>query len=133
VDVDRESAFVRAFIVPAKRDRYLQLLANPRRRARILADLYHVLPVIPERTTKIASRLHFPGPVAHLLARKGAGETCYLISPERDLDQREMGLQEAIETLIMEDCVAIACCIPGRLAYYNAERGGAILERRPDD
>lgn len=128
--MNQEEAFARAFIVRAKQERYLQLLANPRRRPKFLNVLYHqlALDTVPTKITRIASRDHFPEPVGTQLKQKGAGPACYLISPEQDLDQREMPLGEALETLIREDCVAIASCLAGKLAYYKAELEGHLLE-----
>ena len=127
----QEEAFVHAFIVPGKRGRYLQLLASPSRRKKILGALYHSLDVIPERTTRIENRDHTSERVEQLLRRKGAGPTCYLISPETELDQQEMPLREALETLIDQDGTAIACCLEGRLAYYKAELSQYLLEHLP--
>lgn len=116
---EQEEAFVRAFIVPDKKERYSLLLANPKRRRKLLGALYHSLDAIPARMTPIANRDHSPAAIETLLKHKGAGPTCYLISPEKDLDQQEMPLREAIDRLILPDSVAIACCLPGRLAYYK--------------
>jgi hypothetical protein len=38
-----EEAFVRSFIVPKKRDRYLRLLGHPKHRAKLLDRLNHNL------------------------------------------------------------------------------------------
>lgn len=131
--MEQEEAFVRAFIVRAKQERYLQMLANPKRRRKFLHVLYHQLAfkAIPAKTTAIASHDHFPEPVEKKLKQKGAGPTCYLISPEEELDQREMPLREALETLRREDCVGVACCLAGKLAYYKAEMEGYILASQP--
>ena len=76
--MDREEALVRAFIVPRKQDRYLQLLANPKRRGKFLSVMYHQLAfdVVPAKLTRIASCDHFPEPVERQLTQKGAGPTC---------------------------------------------------------
>ena len=132
MEANQEEAFVRAFIVPEKRERYLSILANPRHRVKVLKELYHGLGTISARITRIANRDHYPEPVEKLLRQKGAGSVCYLISPERDLDQQEMPLREMLDKLILQDGVAIACCIPGRLAYYKAELAGYILEHKPE-
>ncbi|MDQ2798906.1 MAG: hypothetical protein M3Y13_04600 [Armatimonadota bacterium] len=133
MDTNQEEAFVHAFIVPDKRERYLQILASPRRREKVLRLLYHSLDLIPARTTSIANRDHGIEPVEKLLRSKGAGSMCYLISPERELDQKEMALREALETLITQDGVAIVCCLPGRLAYYKAELSQYVLEHLPSE
>lgn len=127
----QEEAFVRAFIVPDKQDRYLQLLASPSRRKKILGVLYHSLDTISQRATRIENRDHTSERVEQLLRRKGAGPACYLISPETELDQQEMPLREALETLIDQDGTAIVCCLEGRLAYYKAELRQCILECQP--
>jgi len=123
-----EEVFGRAFIVPDKKDRYLQILANPGKRKKILGQLYHNLDTIVARSMPIANRGNHADFIVKLLRQKGAGQACYLISPEQELDQREMPLQEAIEMLISHDSTAVACCIPGRLAYYKAEMEQYILE-----
>lgn len=117
--------------MPEKRERYSQLLANPKRRAKLLGAMYHNLDAIPTRMLPIANGNHTPEAVERLLKQKGAGPTCYLISPERDIDQREMPLHEAVNSLISQDSVAVACCIPGRLAYYKAELEQYVLEHKP--
>jgi len=131
MQADQEEAFIRAFIVPEKRERYLSILANPRRRAKVLNELYHGLDTVAARQTRIANRDHHPEPVEKLLRQKGARPICYLISPERDLDQQEMPLREVLDRLINQDGVAIACCVSGRLAYYKAELAGYFLEHKP--
>ncbi len=131
MDILQEEAFVRAFIVPEKQERYLLFLANPKRRWKILRTFYHTLSVVESRATRITGREQFPEPLEAMLKRKGAGPACYLISPVSDLDQREMPLREALDTLIMEDRTAVACCLPGRLACYKAEQGVYLLEYNP--
>ena len=123
-----EEAFVYAFIVPNKRDRYTQMLANPSKRKKILVQLYHHLDTIASRTCRIENSNHSSAAVEELLRQKGAGPACYLISPERELDQREIPLREAIAAIIDRDSTAIACCVAGRLAYYKSETRQYILE-----
>ena len=124
---EREELFVRAFITLDKQERYLQLLANPKRRSKVLHDFYHALPLILEYRSAIANRDSFP---EELLKLKGAGSTCYLISPDKDIDQQEMPLYDALSILISGDRTAVVCCIPGQLAYYKAELSASLLERK---
>jgi len=125
---DIEEAFVHSFVVPDKQDRYIQMLASPSKRKKILGQLHHNLDTIAARSMPIANRDNHTDFVVKLLREKGARQTCYLISPEQELDRQEMPLQEAIEMLISHDSVAVACCIPGRLAYYKAETHQYLLE-----
>ena len=124
-----EEAFVNAFIVPDKRERYSAMLANPKKRSKILGLLYHNLDTIPAKTFAIADRDHNSVDVAKLLRQKGSGKSCYLISPEREFDQQEMLLENALETVISRDSAAIICCVPGHLAYYKAELSQFVLEQ----
>ena len=128
---EQEEDFIQTFIVKDKRERYRQMMAGPKSRRKILQRLYHTLDTVPERTAMIAGGDHFPETVEAMLRRRGAGATCYLIAPDPELDQREMPLREAVDLLINEDNVAVACCVPGRLAYYKAEWYGIILESKP--
>ena len=123
-----EKAFVQAFIVDSKRERYLTMLANPKKRTKILGLLYHNLDTIPAKAFAIANRDHNPVSVEKLLRQKGAGDFCYLISPETEFDQQQMPLREALDMLITQDSTGIACCLSGRLAYYKAELQQYILE-----
>ena len=123
----REELFVRAFIVPEKRERYLEFLKKPKRRGEILGRMYHMLDVIPARMLPVANRDQSPDAVESCLRQKGAGKTCYAISPNDALDRKEFLLREALERLTAEDGVAVLCCLPGRLAYYKAEAGQYVL------
>jgi hypothetical protein len=126
---EHEAAFVNAFIVRERRQRYLDLLAGPRRR-KILSRLNHVL----DLDERFSTRLHDTHPASALLKalrERGAGRECYLIADDSDLDQRMMTLEDAIEEVSMEDSGVVVSCIPGRLALYKMEdhRLHFILER----
>jgi hypothetical protein len=58
MNTEQEEAFVRAFILPDKQERYLQLLTSPKRRHKALASFYHTLGTVPERTVVIPNRNH---------------------------------------------------------------------------
>lgn len=129
---DWEEAFIRAFIQPERQARYLELLAHPRQRRKILQRFYHNLDVSPTLAAEIPGGEHTPEAVQRLLRGKGAGDTCYVLSPQRELDQRELPLSEALARLIQDDGVGVALCIPDRLAYYKAEDARYVLLRASD-
>lgn len=60
---------------------------------------------------------------------KGAGNTCYIISNDWDLDRKEMSLRKAVEEYYF--ATAFFSCLPGKLAYYSGEEenGLYILEK----
>lgn len=129
---DWEEAFVRAFIMPERQARNQELLAAPKQRRKILARLYHSLDVILTLAAEIRGGDHAPAAVERLLRAKGPGDMCYVLSPQPELDQREMPLSEALARLIEDDGVGVALCIPDRLAFYKAEDARYILIRGMD-
>jgi hypothetical protein len=123
----QEEKTIRAFIVPARRPRYLESLASPKRRGRFLDHLNHCRDIDDRFVTPLASNAD----VAAELRRRGAPDTCYVISNTAGIDGRELPLEEAIEEATMGGWGTIICCIPGRLAYYYDECGERrmLLER----
>jgi hypothetical protein len=114
-----EDATVRAFIVLARRDRYLSLLANPKRRSAILGKLAHCHDFDERYATPLPSNADVPG----VLRSHGAPATCHVISEAALIDGREMEIEEAIEKAAAANAGALLCCVPGRLAFYLGESG----------
>ena len=114
-----EDATVRAFIVPSKRDRYATLLGNPRKRASFLDGLNHCRDFDAKYATALASTADVPA----LLRSHGASETCRVISDYREIDGREMPIDDAVRQAEASGMGTLLCCVPGRLAYYVGEFG----------
>jgi len=127
-----EEAFVKAFLTSEKRARFLQFLANPRRRKEILDKLNHDLPYMPEFAAMVPGHQDFPEELEKLLKAKGAGPACHVIANGLKADGRELPLREALNLICLHPFGAILSCVPGRLAYYKPEAPGAgiLLERR---
>ena len=64
---EQEAAFVKAFIVQDKQERYLRLLASPKRRRDILDRFNHNLDFKPEYAELIPQELRTADKVAGLL------------------------------------------------------------------
>jgi hypothetical protein len=126
-----EEAFVRAFIVAPKRDRYLQLLASPNRRRDFLDRLNHQLDYDAAFAAPIPADQQSASGIALLLTQRGAPATCHLISSDSALDHRDLPLSEALDQVVGFGFGTVVSCIPGRLAYYEAEDAGEryILSR----
>jgi hypothetical protein len=114
-----EEATIRAFIVPAKRDRYVELLANEKRRANFLDCLNHYRDI----DERYASEVPSSADAVSLLRDRGAPDVCRVISDCRETDGREMPLADAVEQAEFVGWGTIFCCIPGRLAYFLDEAG----------
>lgn len=122
-----EVAFVRAFVVSARRGRWLEALADPARRSVFLDRLNHCPDLDPRFVTSVASAAEVVG----LLRSCGAPATCYVLSAADELDGRELSLEQAVAEAERAGWGTIISCIPGRLAYYYDECGGRrlLLER----
>lgn len=112
-----EEATILAFVVPDRRPRYFDQLADPRRRARLLDQLNHCRDLNPR----------YARPARHVTAedlhRLGAPQRCHVISEAAALDGRTMSLQDALVETAARGWGTIVCCVPGRLAYYRDELG----------
>jgi len=114
-----EDATVRAFIIAARRDRYLLFLGDPKKRAKIRGRLHHCHDFDARYATAFPSTVDIP----KLLRSHGAGATCHVISGSRGIDGQEMPIEEAVAETDSADSGSLLCCVPGRLAFYIGESG----------
>jgi len=129
--MDHEAAFTKAFIRSEKRARFIQSLADPKKRKEALERMSHAIPCMTEFATEVSGPQDFPDELEKLLKSKGAGPTCHVIADGLKADGRELPLREALNLICLHEYGAILSCIPGRLAYYKPESPapGVILER----
>jgi hypothetical protein len=118
-----EEATIRAFMSLPKRDRFLQLLANPKRRRRAVGELNHFAGWDPRFTQPLKSSADI---VAELRA-VGAPASCHVISDSKELDGQELRLEDAVERAEVFDFASVLCCDPGRIAFFFDE---ASVDRR---
>jgi hypothetical protein len=67
--------------------------------------------------------------IAKLLRSKGAGEKCWAISEDAELDGREVELDSILPEIIGHGMGTILCCVPGKLAFVESEDGRFILQK----
>lgn len=129
--MNHEEAFAKAFLPSEKRARFIQHLADPKKRREMLERLSDGLPYMPGFATEVPGEQDFPSELEKLLKAKGSGPTCHVIADGLKADGRELPLREALNLICMHERGAILSCLPGRLAYYKPEspRAGLILER----
>jgi len=130
--MDHEAAFARAFILSAKRARFIQYLGDGRHRKELLERLNQGLPLVPGVATEVPGAQDYPAELEKLLISKGAGPSCHVLADGLKADGRELPLRAALDLICLHGAVAILSCVPGRLAYYKPEApaGGFILEVR---
>jgi hypothetical protein len=127
---EHEQAMVKAFIVTQKQQRWLDLLAKPKRRT----DILRTLPHLKDLENRFLLRVPAPQStslILQMLEERGAPEQCYVVSESAWLDARTLPLKEALELIIGMSPGTLVSCIPGRLGYFEGEDRGArfILQR----
>src|SRR5262245_62041045 len=121
---EHATGLVRAFFQRSRRGRYLALLASGSQgRTKFRRALAHLRDLDDRFVRPIPS-----GPleqtVLKVLRELGAPETCYVLSERDDLDDRELELEDALDSIIGHGAGALLSCIPGRLAYFEGEGPG---------
>jgi hypothetical protein len=127
--MNHEEATIKAFIIPVRQERYLEFLKSPKKRAKFIAQLAHFKHLNPKFVVSIPGNQRNPSSLQKLLAGKGAGTKCWVISENSELDGQEIDLQTALEKTIGYQMGTFISCIPGKLAYFEDEDGRYILER----
>jgi hypothetical protein len=127
--VNHEEELIRAFILPHRRERFLEMIAKPKKRAKLLTQLSHFKALDPRFTIAIPPNRQNPSSLAKILRAKGAGATCYVVSENSRLDGKEVELESALEETVGYQMGTLISCIPGKLGYFEDEDGRCILER----
>jgi hypothetical protein len=125
-----EEATLRAFVVPAKRDRLLALFGSAKRRKQARAGLNNFVDWDPRYAQELASSAD----VLVQLREAGAPADCHVISDDPALDGRDLPLAEAVDAVEAYSFASILCCLPGQLACFfdemAAPRTRILLRRR---
>jgi hypothetical protein len=126
-----ESALVRAFIAPARRERYLGLLGSARGREKLRRAIAHCHDLDSRFAHALPGGVHAPTEIAALLRAKGAPTECVLLAEDAALDGRCVPLEEALAAVIGRGMGAFVSCVPGKLGFYEGEEPGVryLLER----
>src|ERR1700761_8300114 len=115
--MNHEEAVVTAFILPARQERYLEFLKNPKKRAKFLDKLAHFKHLDPRYAFAITPSQSNAAGIYKILVAKGAGEKCWVISESPRLDGREMDLREALKETVGYQMGTFISCIPGKLGF----------------
>jgi hypothetical protein len=127
--VQVEQAFIGAFVKRNKRDRYREVLSNPRLRHKFIRRLAHFTDFDPKYRLAIPSDKLFVNNIAIELRKRHSPNSVYAISEDRALDQKELPLVEALTQVVGRGLGTVLSCIPRRLAFVETEDERFILER----
>ena len=128
--VNHEEDLIKAFFVPTKRERYLEMIANPRKRKKFLLELSHFKALDPRYCFAVPKVEHTAEQIAAFLTRNGATPSCWVTSEDSDLDGKELPLLEALKKVVGYQMGTFLSCVPGKLAYFEDEDDRWILVRR---
>ena len=128
--LEAEQQFVRAFVLPNRRDRIIHELRIPKKRNAGLEHLTHSEVLDDRYVSPVPEDLQHPEALERLLVAEGASQTlCRVIGGHHD--GLETTLREALETTSADDDY-IVICDPDRVALFRAEAIGEmyLLARR---
>jgi hypothetical protein len=127
--VHNEQALIAAFVKRSKRDRYREILSNPRLRHKFTNQLAHFADFDPKYRLSIPSCKLFVDNIASELQKRHSPDIVFAISEDPALDQKELPLVEALKQVVGRGIGTFLSCIPGHLVFVETEDERFILER----
>src|ERR1039457_3248388 len=112
--MNHEESLIKAFIDPNRTERYLEIIASPKKRAKFTKELAHFKALNPKFMVSIPPNQQNPSSLVNLLKAKGAGPRCWVISENSKLDGLEMDLVTALKETVGYQMGTLISCIPGR-------------------
>jgi hypothetical protein len=127
--VQSEQSLIAAFVRGSERERYRDIVSDPRMRHRFTDQLAHFTDFDPKYRLSIPSNKLFVDKAARELQKRNSPTVVFAISEDPRLDQKEFPLVEALTQIVGRGMGAVLSCIPGRLAFVETEDERFILER----
>lgn len=127
--MDNECSCIVLFVKPGKRDRYREILSNPRLRHKFIEALPHFADFDPKHRLPIPSDKLFVDKIAIELRKRRCPNIVYVVSEDPALDQKELPLLEALNRIVGRGMGAVLSCVPGCLAFVETEDERFILQR----
>ena len=124
-----EHSFIAAFVKRNKRDRYREILSNPRLRHKFTERLAHFTDFDPKYRLSIPSNKLSVDNITRELQKRHSPNIVFAISKDPRLDQQELPLVEALKQTVGRGMGTVLSCIPGRLAFVETEDERFILQR----
>jgi len=112
-----EEATIRAFVRSEKRDRFITLLGNPKRRRDAVNELNH----FDGWDYRFGRSLDSDVDLLEVLRNSGAEDFCHLISNDSSLDGQTRALNDAVRSVEAYSFASILCCNSGQLACFIDE------------
>lgn len=121
---EQEEIIVKSFFTKSLRERVMFELSSSKRRKDALSRLCHTYhtTLIERYMVEIPKPNSNPAEIEAILKSYGAGKSCYVISWSDELDGKHLPLRTALERAVGLGLPSIISCIPGKLAYFEAEQ-----------
>ena len=118
---------VKAFFEKGRSERFAEMGDKEKQRSKWTDKLNHSPGLKAEHVSWLPSNAD----IINELKKKGAPDTCSIISNSTRLDGKKMSLEEAIKEVKQDGWGTVLICIPGKLGYYYGESGErrALLTR----
>jgi hypothetical protein len=127
--VHNEHSLIAAFVKRSKRERYREILSNPRLRHKFTNELAHFTDFDPKYRVSIPSNRLFVANITIELQKRRSPNIVFAISEDPALDQKELPLVQALNQIVGRGMGTVLSCIPGHLAFVETEDERFILER----
>jgi hypothetical protein len=124
LDKEIEKIIVKAFFTKRLQDRVMFEMSSAKKRKDALSRLCHSYRITlrEEYMFDIPKPNSDPEAIAKLLKQNGAGDSCYVISWDEEIDGKVQPLLTALEHAVGMGMPSIISCIPDKLAYFEAEQ-----------
>jgi hypothetical protein len=109
------------FLVGEWRARYRESLAPAKRRDTGRSQLPHLSHLDPRFAKPVDPAEQYARVIGAQLREKGAGDRCYLLSEDPELDGRELDLDDALVEIVDggSTFATFVSCVPAHLAYFH--------------
>ncbi len=121
-DKIEEKLFVKAFVTKNKIKRSLFELNFKKKRINFFSKLCHRYDKILNARCMRKTQTSNSKDIFNSLKKEGAKNTCYIFSFFPELDGCKMPLSDALKQCVGRGMPSIISCIPGKLAYFEAEQ-----------
>ena len=124
-----EEVLIASFVKRSKRERYREILSNPRLRHKFTDQLAHFADFDSKYRLPIPSNQLPADNIARELRRRHSPDIVFAISEDPALDRKELLLVDALREIVGRGMGTVLSCIPGHLAFVETETERFILER----
>ena len=111
------------FLIGEWRARFRESLAPAKRRDVLRSQLPHLSHLDARFARPVPVEDQSAAAIGAQLRGKGAGERCYLLSEDPELDGRELELETALVQIVDGESrfATFVSCVPAKLAYFHGE------------